>query len=174
MHSNKNNFSNYKLDPYFKKIQNNVIDIKDKLSKSNLDIYYKTKSTINNNEAFPIDFQIFLEEIGPLSIGNGYLFIDIETPKKLVELNLESFDSIFGSCLDRVYMENDDFYGSRAGDVWIFGSDVDAYIYFFDVSEKQTKLVTNSPLTNSYKNFLDLFVSILNKNLEYTGHPLRF
>jgi len=82
-------------------IKNKVLKVKDfldVLKGKHLGIIYNPINNFNEQENYPLDFQIYMKEIGELSIGSrpitgdGYAVLDIIRPRTLDQMKENDFE----------------------------------------------------------------------------------
>lgn len=154
-----------------KTIRNRIKAIRKCLDEINgevLSINYEPIQDFEGKANYPIEFQIFMEEIGQTLINmeqgrSGYQVLILDVPEPLVGLGnnllraLDSFDA------------DDEFDGQKAKDVMIFAHDVGVQIYGFDTTHSPYLFISGYIERDIESNFLDWFVGFVNDELD--GNP---
>lgn len=148
-------------------IRNRIIKIRECLDRINgEDIYfeYKPIADFKDKLDYPIDFQIFMEEIGELVSGHeggqeGMLLLEIKIPRPLIgNDDLVVFnDFVQGDKINN---------NSKVENVRVFGRDVDAQNFGFDTNTSPFKLVCLGLRDDIKKKFLEWFVNFVNSKLD--------
>lgn len=119
---------------------------------------------------YPIDFRLFLEEIGYVDIAagrrDGYQLLQMDYPQPLVGLNENSETQLYS--LDQFDFDDVCFGCHLAQNIRIFAVDVDANLYGFDISEDSYSLVGTELSDRDFLSFTDWFVSFINGHVTNT------
>jgi len=162
-----------------KSLRNEIIRIREKidiLSGWKINTSYDPIKDFPNKDEYPLDFQIFMEEIGVLDMGAGNTHvIEIHVP-----LLCDPSDEKFNETLSDSYLHNlksleDSLFieavnGSsdleiKAKDYMVVGADCNVSTYGFYTCIKPYEFVTTYNL-NPASNFIAWLKSLLNSDLE--------
>ena len=156
-------------------LRDHVIKIRDHLDKINgavVSVEYAPHTEFLSKVNYPKDYQIFMEEIGSVSIGSspikgeGYVVIKMDLPVSLI-----GFDENESSITVLNVYENGDYIGdTQVENIVVFASDVDADLYGFDKSEIPYKFFASQWTTElKHTDFLSWFIWHVNKHLNDVG-----
>jgi len=117
---------------------------------------------------FPLDYQLFMEVIGELSVSwLGYQVLEIRMPYPMEEIDeSESGDIMAGDLWLpwSFYPENGLYYGKPFKDYQIFaGESCSNTMYSFDTSLKPYQVINQDG--ESYDSFIDWFQSTMNQQI---------
>ena len=128
--------------------------------------YFPTESPESLSQ-YPIDFRLFLEEIGNLGIvsglRDGYQLLRMDDPQPLIGLNDASETSLYS--LDKFLFDDFCFGNHLAQNIRIFAVDVDANLYGFDIGDNNFELVGTDFVDGEFSTFTDWFVSFMNNQV---------
>jgi hypothetical protein len=167
----KNNYTETELRNQVKKIREHL----DTINGVVCSVEYEPHPEFFNKVNYPKDYQIFMEEIGPVSIGSsplkgeGFVIIEMEPPVSLIGFD-ENESSII--VLD-VYKNGDNV--TLADNLVVFAYDVNADLYGFDKSEIPYKFFASQWTSKlEHADFLSWFIYHVNKflKLESEEHSL--
>lgn len=120
-------------------------------------------------QGYPIDFRLFLEEIGNVDIAAGsqvgFQLLRMDDPQPLVGLN-ENSETLYS--LDQFNFDDVCFGCHLAQNVRIFAVDVDANLYGFDISGDSYSIVGTELGDREFLSFTDWFVSFINNHVNNT------
>jgi hypothetical protein len=151
-----------------KTIRNRIKAIRKCLDEINgevLSINYEPIQDFEGKANYPMEFQLFMEEIGQTYINmeqglTGRLVLTLETPQPLVGLGVNNVYA-----LDN-FQDEEDFEGQKAKDVVIFANDVHAQLYGFDKTHLPYFFISSYITRDVEDNFLDWFVGFINDELD--------
>ena len=169
------------------KLRHEFIRIREKIDLFNgIYLYFNFHHPIRdfpNKDLYPIDFQIYMEEIGEITIGDGgMLIIEIHRPmSSFVEKAVDVEDYIFSSYFlaqtpeEEEVMEMMD--GSpgikiKALDYKIVAADCHMGTYGYYTGNKPYQFVSSQNFQGG-KNFLDWLKFVLNNDLEHALFDIR-
>ena len=132
-------------------IRSDIISFRQKLDTLNgveFSWKYQPKPQFKDKESYPLDFQIFMEEIGELSAGSdpqdrsgGYLILNLEQPVNFLSAEDEGFYYILDTpSAEDIFVFSEDDVGSAA-DIMLIATDVDARNYGFKTTSKPFKFL---------------------------------
>lgn len=152
-----------------------IIQIKtalDALDGKVMSVSYKPVPDFPSKSNYPIDFQIFMEEIGLVNIGSdpqhgaGYTAIDMDLPICLADIEEEDT-----GILAFDYYGCDSLKGVPADKVVFVASDVHADCYGFDKSTSPFKFfATEDKSSIEHSEFVPWFVWHVNACLSYQAN----
>ena len=141
-------------------------------------IKYAPVLEFKDKSKYPLDFQIFMEEIGELEIGtNGYLCINITKPIPPLDVNID--EDYWAGCdgFDGdAWPPEKEYNGFLPQYIQLFGSDVDGQTYGF-YTQQNPYLLTSVWVETNGADFLDWFVEHVNYHIEssyWTDRDIRF
>ena len=122
-------------------------------------------------ETFPLDFQIFMEEIGELSVSwHQYQVLEIRMPYPMEEIDeSESGDIMAGDLWLpwSFYPENGLYFGKPFKNYQIFAGESCSYtMYSFDTSSKPYKIIDQDG--GDCGTFIEWFKLTMNEHIDYT------
>lgn len=166
---NEINSKEHDLRTHIIKIRNTLDEIDGKI----MSVAYTPCPNFQNKSHYPKDYQIFMEEIGPVAIGSspikgeGYVIITMDLPVLLL-----GFDENESSITVLDIFESGDLCGNTLADnLVIFASDVDADLYGFDQSVFPYKFFASQWTTTlEHTDFISWFVWHINNHLSYVGN----
>jgi hypothetical protein len=146
-------------------IRNRILKIReclDKINGEDISINYNLVADFEDKLNYPIDFQIFMDEIGEFSssseVGEGYRILKIAVPKPLIGNDLMALND---------FKEGDEVIGiTKAEDVRMFGSCISAQCYGFDTIISPYKFISWNLTWDVGENFLEWFVNFVNNELD--------
>ena len=151
------------------KLRRRIEKVRDSLDKINAEtggwagcfsVDYRVKEFADKSN-YPLEFQIFMEEIGEIYINSSYLVLQLETPKNLVGLyGSESKITV----IDDWKYDDIFFCDHKAQDVKIIGNDVDGMLYGFNITESPYTFLDTA--TGQERDFLEWFICFVNNRLE--------
>lgn len=109
---------------------------------------YQPVSEFEDKKDYPVDFQVFMEEIGQLTAvsdpenwGGGYLILSLEQPVNFLSAEEEGFFYLLDTpSAEDIFVFTKDDVGS-AGDIMLIATDVDARNYGFKATTKPFKFI---------------------------------
>ena len=121
-----------------------------------------------DNDNYPLDFQIFLEEIGELYLGwNDYEVIQIQTPFPLENVEKGSEEAENLSLISTFIGGQDKYMNRPITEFEVFSNEVCSYVmYCFDITKKPYSIVTEEYETK-YSSFVDWFKITMNDQIDY-------
>ena len=132
-------------------IRSDIISFRQKLDKLNgVDFSWKYQHIpqFQDKESYPVDFQIFMEEIGGLHAGSdpqdrtrGHLILSLEQPVNFLSAEDEGFWYLLETpSAEDIFIFSEDDVGS-AGDIMLIATDVYAQNYGFKTTTKPFKFI---------------------------------
>lgn len=116
---------------------------------------------------YPIDFRLFLEEIGNVNIvsgiKHGHQVLRMDEPRPLIGLNDDRETGLYS--LDDFHFDDVCFGRHLAQNIRIFAVDVDANLYGYSISEDDFALVGTEVSDGEFSTFTDWFVSFINNQV---------
>ena len=127
-------------------IHSDIISFRQKLDTLNgveFSWQYQPVSEFKNKKDYPLDFQIFMEEIGELNAGSdpqdrsgGHLILSLEEPVNFLSAEDEGFWYLLDTpSAEDIFIFSEDDVGS-AGDIMLIATDVYAQNYGFKTTTK--------------------------------------
>ena len=145
----ENNF-NSSAQAYYSYKRKQIIYIKEKLfsfledreDEEFLDVYAHPVQTFTNKDKYPIDFQIFMEEIGEFQLSKGYEMIQIQIPFPLEQVDEEDEMADNLRLVSSFYPTEGQYFGKPLKNYEVFANEVCNFtMYSFDTSVSPYKII---------------------------------
>ena len=143
-------------------------------------VKYTPVLEFKDKSKYPLDFQIFMEEIGELDIAtNGYQCIKITKPIPPLDVDIDG--DLHKLCsIDfegYAWPPEKEYNGFLPHYIQLFGSDVDSYTYGFYTQQNPYTLVCSPWAETNGADFLDWFIEQVNVHIDcsyWTDRDIRF
>ena len=124
------------------------------------------KTNFDDKEHYPIDFQLFMEEIGVIEISHqNVLILALEEPVTLTEflkLKESSLYEVFDDDVPENFSEDTTYLDAKVKDVRILANDDNRDLWHFDASVKPYNFMTFEGYEGDFlKTFSELVISRL-------------
>jgi len=146
----------------------------DDINGNEVQISYKPIQIFPDKKCYPIEFQIFMEEIGRINIvTNDYQLIHLNCPAALVSNNKpeDDWETTFASY--GLYKKDESYNGVIAEKIRIIGWDIDNNEYYFDASKIPFQFHDYHDSSKD-KNIVEWFVQFINVHLDYIMFSEKF